>query len=404
MNRNFVTPHYIFIRRMPKAIIWGGLEKLMLEWFECIDYNRCRVTLVVTSGGGEIYTRYLKEKKLPVNVVEFPFRFDVIFFKRFGETFGLLLGLKPNKVVFCQGRFFCFDLAHVLAAYLTAGNEVYMHENLEVPPPSFKRSKKHLGIVPGFGLWWYSERYLTRLRAYFCKKIFVVSDEIRRESIDLWKYPPHKVEVLYHGVNVGLFKPLPQVKESMRRAKGLGLDETVIILASRLIQEKCVHRSIEAFDALWREDPHVRLLIAGTGPYEERLKELAASMPSKDKICFLGHVANMHEFYQMSDIYILSSDNEGLSLAFLEALASGLVCVTTKCTGTKEVIQDGINGFLVDKSTQGVREGLQKAFRLSGQERQSMSQNAVRFVNEYFEINRNVNRALLALGIPSLKK
>jgi glycosyltransferase involved in cell wall biosynthesis len=146
----------------------------------------------------------------------------------------------------------------------------------------------------------------------------------------------------------------------------------------------------------------MHLVIAGTGPYDQRLRTLAAGKSFKDKIKFLGQVAYVDELYQMSDIYVLSSDNEGLSLAFLEALASGLVCVVTRCTGTTEVIQDGTNGFLVEKSMDGVLNGLQKVLSLSTGERQVISLNAVRYVNERFEINRNVEQALLILGMPKI--
>lgn len=399
-----INPHYIFMRRMPATIVWGGLEKLMLEWFERIDYRGCRVTLVVSKGGGEIYSKYIRSRNLPIEVVDFPFQFNVFFLKRFCETLRLLCRLNPDKVVFCQGRFFCFDLAHVLAAFFAAKGDVYMHENLGVPPPSPKSSKKYFGFITGAGLWWYVERYLTRWRAYFCKKVFVVSSEIRDMVIDLWKYPAAKVEVLYHGVDVSRFAPSVRVKEVLRKEKGVGPNDIVIIAASRLSQEKCVDRSIEAFDILFLNNANMHLFIAGTGPYEGKLRTLAAGKTSSGRIHFMGHVSNVDDLYKMSDIYVLSSDNEGLSLAFLEALASGLVCVTTRCTGTTEVIRDGINGFLVDKSTQGILEGFQKCLGLSNEKRKEISDNAVRYVNERFEINRNVKSALDGLGIPSADK
>ena len=90
----------------------------------------------------------------------------------------------------------------------------------------------------------------------------------------------------------------------------------------------------------------------------------------------------------------------GLSLAFLEALASGLICVTTRCTGTTEVIQDGYNGFLVDKSMAAVKEGIDKALKLSWPKKEEISRNAAQFVREHFEIEKNIAAALKTLDIP----
>ena len=399
------SQHFVLFRLMPQVIVWGGLEKLMLQWFERIDFTRCRATLVVSTGGGEIYSKYLKVKNLPVEVVEFPFRvnfrYTENFFGRLAKTFQFLKKLKPDQVMFFQGSFVDFDLSHILAAFLTAKGNVYMHENLGAPEPSVKSSKKYFGFLPGVGLWWYAERYLTPLRTRFCRKIFVVSAEIKERMVKLWHYPAHRVEVLYHGVDIKRFRPSEQIKQKMRESMGIPSSDIVIIVAARLSQEKCIDRAIDAFDALCPEYPHMHLWIAGTGPYEERLKTLAAGKSSKDKIKFLGQVSNVDELYQMSDIYVLSSDNEGLSLAFLEALASGLVCVVTRCTGTTEVIQNATNGFLVEKSMAGVLNGLREVLGLSQAERQGISRNAVQYVHERFEINRNIAHALSILRMPA---
>lgn len=204
------------------------------------------------------------------------------------------------------------------ASDATNGN-VYMHENLGAPQPSQKAAKNFWVSFPASGLWWYAERYLTPLRAKFCKK-FTLSAEIRQRMIDLWRYPPAKVEVLYHGVDVARFRPSADTRERLRQSMGIGNQDTVIILAARLSQEKCIDRAIDAFDVLARE---IRLSShhCGNRSLRRTVKNLAAAKTENSKIKFLGHVSNVQELYQMSDIYVLSDDNEGLSLAFLEALA-----------------------------------------------------------------------------------
>lgn len=403
MSKDLI-PHIVCMRLMPLVIVWGGLEKLMLEWFERIDLSKCRVTLVVSTGGGEIYRKHIKDKGLTVDVVEFPFRTDFKytdgFFGRLFKTLGLLNSLKPDLVMFFQGSFTDFDLAHIIAASVKANGQVFMHENLGAPQPSVKSSKKYLGFIPGIALWWYYERFSMPLRARFCKCVYVVSAEIKQRMIDLWHYPAAKLEVMYHGVDVARFHPTVETKRTMRASVGISPSDRVIIVAARLSQEKCIDRAIDAFDNVCREYTGLHLVIAGTGPYEDRLKTLASGKSSRDKIKFLGQIANVHELYQMSDIYVLSSDNEGLSLAFLEALASGLTCVVTKCTGTTEVIEHGVNGFLVEKSTQGVLDGLHQALRLSEMESRTIKNNAVEDVRKRFEINRNVSVVLSKLVIP----
>ena len=61
---------------MPPAMPWGGLENLMLDWFERIDYRRCCVTLAVTPEGKELYSKQFLAKGINIEIVEFPFDFS----------------------------------------------------------------------------------------------------------------------------------------------------------------------------------------------------------------------------------------------------------------------------------------------------------------------------------------
>ncbi len=380
----------VFVRRMPATIVWGGLEKLMAEWFERIDYSKCKVTLVVSPGGADVYAQHLKG--LPIDIIDFDFNFTAPFLTRFSKCSSLFKRLKPSKVIFFQGQMFCFDFAQVLAANLSSGGEVYMHENLGAPVQHAKTS--------AISLWWHSERFFSRMRAVFSKRVMTVSAEIRQRLISLWSYPPDKVHVQYHGVDLVQFSPSLEVRSQMRQKLGIKEADPVIIVTARLSQEKCIHRVIEAFDLLSREHKDLRVLIAGSGPLEDKLKEQARAIPVTDRIVFLGHVSDVPQYLKMGDIYVLSSDNEGLSLALLEAMSSGLLCVVTDCTGTGEVITDGRNGFRVSRSSDAVRAGIDRALKLSPAEKAAMLKESMSFVTANFEINARVKNALNIIGIP----
>ena len=140
--------------------------------------------------------------------------------------------------------------------------------------------------------------------------------------------------------------------------------------------------------------------MAGNGPLDEELRKLAASSSCRDRIIFLGNLEDTADYLKMSDIFVLSSDNEGLSLALLEAMASGLLCISTDCTGSGEVIQDGVTGFLVDKSAEAVLQGMRKAVLLSPADKQRITQAAVKCVRENFEINARIKLIFDDMGLP----
>ena len=165
MHKSTPVPHFIFIRRLPDKLMWGGLEKVMMDWFERIDYDQCSVSLIVSKGGGDLYVQHIKALNLPIAVIEFPFRLDFRyidnFFVRFITTFQLFRSLKPHQIIFSQGSFVDFDLAHVMAASWASGGNVYMHENSGTSAPLTKQKKYYFGFIPSLSLWWLTSLVTT---------------------------------------------------------------------------------------------------------------------------------------------------------------------------------------------------------------------------------------------------
>jgi|GEM_PF-1885917 len=392
--------HIVFLRNPDEAPAWGGLEKLMMEWFERIDYSSVRVTLAVSKSWVDTFSQKIKAIDKPVNVVELPWESGRVgFFKRFWDVGRFLGKLKLSTVVFIQGWAFSFDLASVMAGFFVAGGEVYMHENLGSPPPLPKTSRLYGGFIPGLGLWWFTAKLSVMLRAYFSRKIIAVSRKVKENLTAYWSYPEGKVVVRHHGVDLNRFQPSADVRRKMRDTMKIAQDEKVIIAASHLTKVKCVDRVIEAFDAVSRESGPVTLIVIGKGPLENELKALAQSKVGTTKIMFLGHINDIADYLKMSDIYVLASDNEGFSIGLLEAMASGLICVATNCPGTDELIQDGSNGFLAEKNTESVVGSLKRALALSEEDGKKVRAAAVRFINENFELNKKVRDALGVMGL-----
>ena len=69
--RDSSKKHIVFLRRCPSSLSWGGLEKLTLEWFQRIDYSKCRVTLAVTPGGKELFSKQLLAKRSILELLNF---------------------------------------------------------------------------------------------------------------------------------------------------------------------------------------------------------------------------------------------------------------------------------------------------------------------------------------------
>jgi glycosyltransferase involved in cell wall biosynthesis len=123
-----------------------------------------------------------------------------------------------------------------------------------------------------------------------------------------------------------------------------------IVCVARLIERKGQHHLLQAFAQLRAvcAEP-VQLIFVGTGDAEPRLRELAAGLKVTDAVTFKGFVSReqMPPVYREADVFALPSQQEGMSIALLEAMASGLPVIVTDTGGTAELVTQGRNGEIV---------------------------------------------------------
>ena len=112
---------------------------------------------------------------------------------------------------------------------------------------------------------------------------------------------------------------------------------------------------IEAFSKIADEFPDWQLVIYGEGPLRSSLELLVKSLQLEGRVLLPGRTEHVIEELRKSKIFCLSSDYEGMSNSMIEAICVGLPIITTKVSGTEELITNGENGYAVDK---GDSEGL----------------------------------------------
>lgn len=145
-----------------------------------------------------------------------------------------------------------------------------------------------------------------------------------------------KTTVIYNPVNEKVFEF--QLAEKENR----------IISVGRLYPQKDQKTMIEAFAQVSEQYPGWKLVIFGEGPEREALESLVERLKVKDKVSLPGRSENIIDELNKSKVFCLSSIYEGMSNALVEAICVGLPVVTTKVSGTEELIKDGENGFIVN--------------------------------------------------------
>ncbi|WP_166831921.1 glycosyltransferase family 4 protein [Thalassoroseus pseudoceratinae] len=136
--------------------------------------------------------------------------------------------------------------------------------------------------------------------------------------------------------------------EDAKRKIGVSPERILIGAVGRLNPEKGFNNLIEAVSQVRAEGHDVELVIAGEGSERNHLETLIASQPEPDRFRLLGHCSNVIDLYHAMDVYALSSLREGLPNVLLEAMAMSVPVVATRIAGVPKLIEDGVNGILVE--------------------------------------------------------
>lgn len=182
------------------------------------------------------------------------------------------------------------------------------------------------------------------------------------------RYPQlaDRVRFVPTWVDTEVFHPVPETQRQSLRARcaqtyGLDPADPWIVSVGRLDTQKDPRLMLEAFARLHQAGRAARWLVIGDGVLRAELQKLAAAGGFGDRVHFLGLLppAVIADVLRSSDAYVLSSAYEGMPMALLEALGSGLPVVCTDVGEVRRVVHDGVNGRLVvDREPQAMANAL----------------------------------------------
>lgn len=154
---------------------------------------------------------------------------------------------------------------------------------------------------------------------------------------------------LGNGIDLARFDPgavHPGRRNEIRRELGLGRDAIAVGIVGRLVAEKGY---LELFAAVGRLDDRFRLIVIGPDDSDksDALPRQAVEDATADGVLFLGMRRDIEDLYAAMDVFVLPSHREGFPRSAMEAAAMALPIVATDIRGCREVVADGVNGFLV---------------------------------------------------------
>lgn len=194
---------------------------------------------------------------------------------------------------------------------------------------------------------------LERLAASWCDRIVTVSQFHRDWALRLGIGDEQRVVAIPNGIDEGRVSATREASE-VRRDLGLKPEDFVILAVGRLAPQKGLEYLIAAVPILQsRSIAQFKVLLLGDGPLHGKLQTKAKARGVDDKVIFLGFRKDVGDLLAASDLVVLPSLWEGLSIALLEAMAASKPIVTTSIGSNLEVVQDGVSAVLVPPKDPG---------------------------------------------------
>jgi sugar transferase (PEP-CTERM/EpsH1 system associated) len=308
----------------------GGMENGMVNLFNTLPPDRYRHTVVALTDYGDFRQRITAQ----------PVEFHALH-RAPGHGFGwtlrlwkLLRQLKPDLV---HTRNLAALEAQFVAA--AAGIRATVH------------GEHGRDVFDLYGQNW-KYNLLRRAAKPFVSNYIAVSQDLETWLRLAIRVPPRKLHHIYNGVDSEKFHPREGARPAFAHP-----DSIVFGSVGRMVAVKDYPTLTRAFIQLVRQQPEraarARLVIVGEGPARKTCLDLLQAAGLAHLAWLPGARDDIADIMQVLDVFVLPSKNEGISNTILEALASGLPVIATAVGGNLELVEEGINGMLVQPGDVG---------------------------------------------------
>ncbi len=186
---------------------------------------------------------------------------------------------------------------------------------------------------------------LDALLIRFFDRIVGVSDEIVQGMKNVGIKNAFKIA---NGIDCNRFNFCSK-DDDFSRKYNVQPNDFVLGMISSLSYEKNHQAALKALEKM--SNQNLKLLIVGSGPLEDELRKLAENMGLTERVIFTGAVSEVTKILSIVDVFLLPSLSEGLPMALLEAMASGKAVVASNVGDVGNVVEDYVNGLLVNSNS-----------------------------------------------------
>jgi glycosyltransferase involved in cell wall biosynthesis len=190
---------------------------------------------------------------------------------------------------------------------------------------------------------------IERLLAKFTDALIAISPRIKSDLLDTYQIGQReRVHVIPLGFHLDDLLAIDgTTRASARASLGIDAGSLAVTTVGRLTAIKQQNLFLEAAKNLASSSSRFVFLVVGDGELRHELEQQAARLGIAAQVTFLGWRGDLQTIYAATDVFVLTSRNEGTPVALIEAMAAGVSCVSTDVGGVRDVIVDSTCGVVV---------------------------------------------------------
>lgn len=167
------------------------------------------------------------------------------------------------------------------------------------------------------------------------------------------------------GIDTGRFHADPAVRQEKRRELGFREEDFLLLTVAEMTKNKNHLTHLKALALLKdrEEFSNMHYLIVGRGEEWASLEETAKELGIADHVHFLGYRTDAPDFYRCADLFLFMTYREGLSVALMEAMGSGLPIVCSRIRGNTDLVEDGVSGIFAEITPEATAEAILKFYQ-----------------------------------------
>ncbi|RXR33074.1 glycosyltransferase family 1 protein [Flavobacterium piscinae] len=332
----------------------SGSGKVLYDLAKHLDKSKFEVEIACKNSKGNFFNE-VKSLNLPIHFINFNQPYQP-YYSLFSRVRPFKDFVKRNKYDIIHSWYWSSDWTEALAVCLTRSKFVYTKKSMS----------------------WGNIHW--KIKSYF--SYFIITT-----NLEMKNFFPNKrnVALIPFGVNTDYFKK--QETESSANKHSFN-----IITVANLVPVKAIEDILKALQLIDIQDVKLKIVGDDQNEYAEYLKKLVVELKLEEQVKFLGKYNDVRPFQNESDLYIISSQREGLPVALLEAMSMRLPVLGSDIPGIRYVLNDFEDLLFEQGNYKQLADKIIYFYKMSIQERNVIGQKMRKHCEDYFSLKKFIER------------